>query len=345
MKPDSIVVSGMKDRWKSAAFIAVFILFLPVFSSGIEDERFSPFIEKYPTGWIDWKNGIIYGVGRGYLHLNNDSEANALRAARVIASGNILKVAAGVRLDDRRTLEALGKERVVIDLKALIRYREYKKDFIKDDKRPYYEITLQAPITGVEGLTSMLITKLKTSSLDWIGLPKQSAETISDDEDKPWLVLDARDLPKEGRVKPAIFPKIISETGEVLYEPEKTDESALVQRGMAKYVVSEEPKGGFVSGRRSVETVLERAGFLIKTGEAVAGEPVKREKRKNYIVKDVTQAQGLTNTNLILSAADAQTLKSEDASSRILRQCRVIVIVSSPIGGIEGNIKRFSVKS
>ena len=42
------------------------------------------------------------------------------------------------------------------------------------------------------------------------------------------------------------------------------------------------------------------------------------------------------NTNLLISDTDTRQLKSEDASSRILKQCRVIVIVSSPIGGVEG---------
>jgi len=344
MKPDSNFKSDKIFSWKIFTFFTLFVLFLPVFSSSIEDDRFSPFIETYPDGRIDWANGFIYGVGRGYLHLNNNSEASALRAAHVIASGNILKIAAGVRLDDRRTLETLGKDLVVIELKALIRYKMEKTVFIKNTKRPYFEVTLLAPLTGVEGLTSMLITRLKTVPLDWMNLPKPSGDAVTEDEEKPWLVLDARDLPKRGRVKPAIFPRILSETGEVVYEPAMTDESALIQRGMARYVVSEEPKEGLISERESVERILERAGFIITTGEAVAGEPEKRSKRKNYIVKDVRQAQGLMNTNLLISAADTQELKSEDASSRILKQCRVIVIVSSPIGGVEGKIDKLLAK-
>ena len=344
MKPDSNFTSGKSFRWKSIVCIILFILFLPAFSSSIEDDRFSPFIEKYPNGRIDWSSGLIYGVGRGYLHLNNDSKSSAIRAAHVIAAASILKVAAGIRLDDRHTLETLGKDRVVIELKALVRYSVHKTEFIKDKKQPYYEVTLLAPLTGVEGLTSMLITRLKTVPLDWMNLPKPSGEVVTEDEEKPWLVLDARDLSKENRVKPAIFPKILSETGEIIYEPGNVDESALIQRGMARYVVSEEPKEGLVSQKNSVEQILERAGIIISTDEAVAGEPEKRAKRKNYIVKSVKHAEGLMNTTLLISAADTQDLKKEDASSSILKQCRVIVIVSSPIGGVEGSIPMFLAK-
>ncbi|MBU1712275.1 MAG: hypothetical protein KKD47_04135 [Proteobacteria bacterium] len=338
-------LSDRTFRLKLIIILTVSILFFPVFSSSIEDDRFFPFIEKYPNGSIDWDSGIIYGIGRGYLHLNKNSENIAARAAQVIAAGNILKVASGVRLDDRRTLETLGKERVVIELKALVRYTVYRTEFIKNVKQPYYEVTLRAPLTGVEGLTSMLITKLKTVPLEWSNLPKPSDESVSDDEEKPWLVLDARNLPRKSLVRPAIFPKIISETGETLYETNKVDESALIKRGMAKYVVSDEPKEGLTSQNKSIDRILAEAGFLFLTDEAVAGDNEKRIKRKNYIVKDVKEAQGLMNTNLLISETDTRQLKSEDASSQILKQCRVIVIVSSPIGGVEGKIDRLLAKT
>jgi hypothetical protein len=345
MKHDSKM--NLKDsiRWKRAACVILMVLLLPAFSSSIEDDRFLPFIEKYPYGNIDWESGTIYGIGRGYLHLNKNSQNIALRAAQVTAAGNILKVAAGVRLDDRRTLEALGKDRVVIELKALIRYKLHKTEFIKDDKHPYYEVTLSAPITGVEGLTSMLITKLKTVPLDWLNLPAPSAEPVADDEQKPWLVLDARSLSVKNRVKPALFPRIISQSGETLYEISKVDEPALVKRGMARYVTSDEPKEGLTSQKRSVERILAEAGISFLQDEAFAGGDEKRAKRKNYIVKDVKEAHGLMNTNLLISDADTRHLKSEDASSQILKQCRVIVIVSSPIGGVEGKTEKFLAKA
>ena len=345
MKSGFNFLSDRIFRLKLILLLTVAILLFPVFSSSIEDDRFLPFIETYPNGRIDWDSGIIYGVGRGYLHLNKNSESIALRAAQVIAAGNILKVASGVRLDDRRTLETLGKERVVIQLKALVRYTVYKTEFVKNVKQPYYEITLRAPIIGVEGLTAMLITKLKTVPLERINLPNPSDESVSDDQEKPWLVLDARDLPKKSLVKPAIFPKIISESGDTLYETSKVDESALVKRGMARYVVSDEPKEGLTSQKKSVDQILAEAGFSFLANEAIAGDNEKRTKRKNYIVKDVKEAQGLMNTNLLISETDTRELKSEDASSQILKQCRVIVIVSSPIGGVEGKIDRLLAKA
>jgi hypothetical protein len=44
----------------------------------------------------------------------------------------------------------------------------------------------------------------------------------------------------------------------------------------------------------------------------------------------------LAKTNLLVNAEDAKALQVEDASSQILKKCRVVVIVSSPVGGVEG---------
>jgi hypothetical protein len=74
---------------------------------------------------------------------------------------------------------------------------------------------------------------------------------------------------------------------------------------------------------------------------AAGAEPTvrpERRRRGRYIVADVKDVQGLAKTNLVVSTADAMELQAEDATSQILKKCRVVVLVSSPIGGIEGRL-------
>jgi hypothetical protein len=82
----------------------------------------------------------------------------------------------------------------------------------------------------------------------------------------------------------------------------------------------------------------EPKGFLRFLGPpwAVAQEKADRKRQRKYVVKDVTQIEGLMKTNLVISEADAKEIREEDASSQILKKCRVIVAVSSSLGGIEG---------
>ncbi len=325
--------------WKRAFCYAIctcFIISIPLFPKDLcagENDKFSPFLEIFPIGNIDWDNGYIYGMGRGYLSVNNGSRPKAKRTAKVVAQSNIVKLAAGVRLDDRQTLEALGKERVVIKVSALVHFSEYRTVLVDNTANPYYEVTLRAPLNGVQGLTSNLLNKLKTIP-DWRGLPSKPYAPASDDSAHPWLVLDVRGLQNQGQVRPALFPKVVTPSGETVYTVSGVNEEALTKRGMARYVVSDVPGDQLVSGTENLQRLFDAAGILSPVRSAFAEE--KKQKRGNFIVKDVKQIQGLSQTNLVVSENDALQLKEEDKATDILKQCRVIIVVSSPIGGIEG---------
>ena len=303
--------------------LAFCIILLPAVSRSAENTMFSPYIENYPVGWIDWDHAIIYGTGRAHLDVHGNSRPTALRAARVIASGSILKLAAGLRLDERRTLESLGKGRVVIQLRAFLRVKDHKVEFIEGVKRPYYEVTRLTPISGVEGLTTKLLNYLKSTPHEWRDFPKRSTGTELGDEDKPWLVLDARKLSQENRAQPALFPKVSSTTGETLYELKKVDEAAMIKRGMARYVAYSKSQGKERSEKGVVEHIFAKAGILLSAKEAIAGEKRKRRKRRKFIVKEVRQVQGLMKTNLVISEKDAIALKAKDAATQILKKCRL----------------------
>jgi len=137
-------------------------------------------------------------------------------------------------------------------------------------------------------------------------------------------------------VSPALFPKIMTEKGETLSDVSTVEAEAASERGMARYVVSDRKPQEFtaVPGLKK-HPVLVR---LFSTPPAWAQEKQERKRQTKYIVKDVTQVQGLAKTNLVISDADAKELKDEDSSSQILKRCRVIVVVSSALGGIEGKL-------
>lgn len=328
---------------KTIGLLLFCLLCLPAISASVDGGRFEPFIEKHDIGWIDWQEGLIYGVGRGYLDRNDNDRSRARRAAAVIASGNIVKLAAGLNLDDAQTLQTIGEGRVVVRLKAFLRDRPHKSSF-EEGNDPYYEEVRVASLRGVSGLTAKLIDYFSKEPI-WNDFPTRPLEqpappAVVDDAEHPWLLLDARDLPDNDQIRPALFPKIKSDIGEVVYEMSGTEEKALVDRGMINYVVTDESGADLRSDVKLIDRLLAGAGLIVDIPEAMAEEQQKqkRKKRRSYIVKDVKGVQGLAKTNLVISAEDAAKLKAEDSSSRILKKCRVVVIVSSPIGGVEGTI-------
>jgi hypothetical protein len=319
------------------SFLLFLLLLAPSIVTSVDDRSFTAYIERFAAGYIDWDNGYIYGIGRSYLESNAGSRVRAQGAARVIAEGNIVKLAAGVRLDDKRKLAALGNGKVVIQLKAFIKVEEVSSRLVENDGKPYYEVTRRSPIAGVEGLTSKLITRLRETPFDWREFPDQgTASREASDDEETWVVLDARGLPAGNRVKPALFPKVQSATGETIHSLEKAEEGAVIQRGMARYVESDEPLGNLGSDPDAIARFLAATRHLFGPADARATDKIRRKKRKRYIVKKVSSASGLMQTNLVVSADDAKKLVQEDNQSHILKKCRVIVVVSSPIGGVEG---------
>jgi hypothetical protein len=157
-----------------------------------------------------------------------------------------------------------------------------------------------------------------------------------EDEGATWLVLDARGLGRSSPVQPALFPKILTEKGDAVFDLNVAEEGALVQKGMARYVVSDK-------SREEIAARVEQEGpgglaRLFGIPWAMAQESGERKRQGKVIVKDVSQVQGLMKTNLVISEADAKEVREEDASSQILKKCRVIVVVSSSLGGIEGRL-------
>lgn len=322
--------------WSAAAFVVVFWT-SAAFCQNNGSGFFSPYITQSPNGRIDWDNGVIYGVGKGYLDVNGGSKQRAFRAAQSLALQSILQQAAGVRLDDQNTIQNFGGGRVVMQIQGLIRFEELDRRFVENTARPYFEVTRTANLHGVEGLTSKLLNHFKSKGLPWTAFPETRTTPAVQDtgEEETWLVLDARHLAKhqaQKQVQPALFPKIMSEENtEPIYDLTGVDQAALQQGGMARYVVSDAPAGDI----RSDRGLMDRIMAIISPDQAWA-EDKKRSKRRKLIVKKVQDVQGLARTNLVVSNADAKELKSQDAASKMLKKCRVIVVVNSAIGGIEG---------
>ncbi len=318
---------------RAKCFLFLLVVFLLPLPLAAAQTPFPPFIETFPNGRIDWRDGWFYGTGTGYPHLNGGSRARALKVAQAGALGAILQIASGLRVDDKKTLADLEKEKAIIRISGLVHYEPHERKWIKNTKQPHYQVTYRARMTGVKGLTKKLLTQLGSRLSPLRDLPGKGA---LDDEDAhgPWLLVDARRPPGDSGVKPALFPKILSENGEPVYDIAKTSESSLVQRGMAKYVVTDKD----LKNLARVETSYSFRSLQKLFFPTMAHAKDKRKKRGKFIITKAKQVQGLMKTNIIISENDARKIREEDASTQVLKHCRVIIIAGTLIGGTEGNL-------
>lgn len=325
------------------AFVALCCVLCGAVAASGSEPRLAPLVESSSIGWIDWEKGEIYGIGRGYLDKNNNSRPKAMAAARVVAAGNIVKQAASLQVDDRRTLQTMWGGSFVMKLRAFLRTRTHSTGLKRDGRRVYYEVVEVASMHGIEGLTAKFLSQLKSSPDINLAPPQRSSQREAPGDDAaPWLVLDATGLAGADAVNPALFPKIVTRSGTVVYDLQQVAENSLLHRGMAEYVVGEARD----LQSRSLLPILTEYFFagldkLWGIAPAYAEERKKRRRRGRYIVKSVKQSAGLAKTNLVISEQDAKELKVEDTSSQILKNCRVIVIVSSSFGGVESSLPRW----
>ncbi|OQY16872.1 MAG: hypothetical protein B6I36_09695 [Desulfobacteraceae bacterium 4572_35.1] len=316
--------------------LASLLFFVPqLVVAQTQEPLFTPHIERHSNGYIDWDQGVIYSTGRAYAENNRGSRAHTTAAARLVAAANIVKLASRLTLDDRHTMEKLGNGTFVLKLQAFLRYREKQRNFVGNVSHPYADVTLATPLRGVEGLTAKLLTQLKKHPLQWQKFPLPDPRTRQTGTDDLWLVVDTRHLPKTAKLQPCLFPKISSSNGHTLYDLNQVYQSSATQRGMARYVHSSASVEEIMLSLTSPKTPQWQlwARWLNPIHNAWAGT---RSRRPRYIVTSAQQVRGITRTNLVISNYDAQRLRQEDMASKILKNCRVIIITSAPIGGIEG---------
>ena len=128
-------------------------------------------------------------------------------------------------------------------------------------------------------------------------LPASSAAT-PDDEPRTeavhtGVVIDARGL----AIQPALFPRIVDERGQTLYAPESVDREAAVQQGYVTYA-----------------KVFDQAPAQARIGE-------------HPLVLRALRVAGESRVDLVLSDAEATRIRDYAATRRLVRQCRVLIVM------------------
>ena len=107
------------------------------------------------------------------------------------------------------------------------------------------------------------------------------------------VVIDARGL----AIVPALFPKIVDERGQTLYAPESVDREAAVQQGYVAYAKA-----------------FDQAPAQARIGE-------------HPLVLRALRVAGESRVDLVLSDAEATRIRDYAATRRLVRQCRVLIVM------------------
>ncbi len=178
--------------------------------------------ELVPGGAIDWSGKTVAARGTGVLDPGNSNRDQAWqmaeRAATIVAQRNLLEIIKGVRVDsDTRVQDFMAEHDSVYQrIEGIVKGARPRSPARHDPPGVTVEVELECDLygdSGVEGaLTPRPAAGPRPGDINAGGLTQPALEFL---HQYSGLVIDAGDT----GLKPALFPKIYDESGNLLLDP------------------------------------------------------------------------------------------------------------------------------
>ena len=208
----------------------------------------------------------------------------------MIALRNALETIRGIYLNSSTTVQNFMTSNDLVST----RIDGFVKGFQQQGREHYMsdgsvELTMSIPLDGIGGIEDMLLAQsVSASPKTEIAGPTASKETVFSG-----LVFDCRGL----KLKPAISPKIIDESGNEIYGSAFVSKDWAIKYGMVGYSKD-----------------IKDAAKLERLGD------------KPGLVKAV-RASGENLTDIIISNKDAEEIRSAAKNLKFLSECRVVLVL------------------
>jgi hypothetical protein len=273
-------------------------------------------VEKSPSGSVNWTSGWVKAAGIGVPPSNAGPAGKALaqRAAFSVAVRNLLEVVKGVRIDAATLVDNYIVQNDVIksQVSGFVKGAQIEKTNESPDGS--VEVFVKAPLWGVNSLYDPF--------LDQMGVQDQKLPPEPASESYTGLVIDARGL----GLKPACFPAVLDDKGEVVYGPKVVDRAAAQKDGMVHYMAA--------SKDADLSSLFGEGTYVIRPVQTAPPAPP-RSGRMPLKIKGGDKA-GALKANIIISSEDAKKIRDDSALNVALKRSRVTVVTDPLIGGMEG---------
>jgi hypothetical protein len=278
-------------------FALVFLLAIPAIGNGQEGQAF---IEQTMKGSINWSEGIVQAVGIGApseKHYGKPSaRPMAMRAAKLDAMRNILEVINGVRIDGTTIVRDYAVESDIIRSKVegMVQGAEVvKQEYLSDGT---IEITMAMSLRG--GFSQLVLPdEIKPLESVKPMTPMMPVQPVTPKGPSSavytGLIVDAKGL----SARPAMSPKIIDENGQEVYGSAFVSREYAVQQGMSGYA-------------KDITAAM--------SNQRVTDNPI--------TVKGL-RTEGPGRSDIVISNADASTLRSASENLSFMKKCRVMIVV------------------
>jgi hypothetical protein len=316
---------------------------------------YTPYQERLTDGVVDWDEGWIQAdavvpLGEGVPP--QQAVVQAQRVAMIKAQAAALRIAMRVPVDSERRLESY--EALKVRVKGIVAGGEVVSE---GQQGRTYRLSLRVPINGVKGLVSEVyaVTAPVPEPLPDVSsrpagqipppppkppeLPKAAAKEPPSEKTVARLDSVTVDASDAG-VKPALQPRILDTQGNVLYSVKTVKPLVAREKTLARYV-RPTGSGGTESSWADPEGLGPLPLALITPpwrllAQATTPPPPQRPRGggQTLTVKAV-QASGTLKADIVVTEETARKLREAEASSGVLSDAKVIVVVRADVGGVE----------
>jgi hypothetical protein len=271
------------------------------------------------NGVVDWSSQVIRATGIGAPNPNmpeTAQRAGAIEAAKRVALRNLLETVMGMNIDSETTVRNYMVENDVINTRVRGAVRSFTVIDTKYMSSGDVEVTVEMPVTGViadallpqqmgGGVILGAVTVCPTCGQPWpMGRPLPSGMTMAQGVAGgaqastgggayTGLVIDAKGL----GVRPAMAPKILDENSQEVYGSKYVSRDWAVQIGMVGY---------------------DKDVMRAKSNDRVTANP---------LVVKALKVDGPNKADIVVSNADAATIRNAAANQNFLDKCKVMFIV------------------
>ena len=263
--------------------------------------------ENHSASRVNWEDGYIEVMAGGTVSKKEtvnmaQAVSVATKTARHLAYEKLSETVAGINITSNATYdrELMMDSNLKTAVQALIKNARVVKEEQRafPDGSTWVEVTLGLKLIGEKGLAGPT-TKWVLTSRKKAGTPVQTQKTAKIKPDLTpikytGLIVDAGGF---GGV-PAMAPRIISESGAVIYDGNGVKESYLTKIGIVGY------KGSFEKAKSS-----DRVG-------------------KNPLLVKAAGISGEKKADIVISDDDAGKILGSLKNGNFLKECRVAVVLN-----------------
>jgi len=287
-----------------------FVLVIPA-TGGFAQEWHEVVQNIGANGSVNWSQGVMMATGIGSppekYYGKPQARPMALRAAQLDAYRNLLEVTKGVRVNSVTVVEdsMVSSDMIRSQVDGMVKGAQIiKKEYLSDGT---VEVTVAMSLRG--GFAQLILPQDIKPVPEIRTIPSAPPAPHVPEEVTPampepttpavapavytGLVVDARGL----GARPAMSPKILDERGQEVYGSAYVSREYAVQQGMAGYA---------------------KDMTASQTNPRVTDQPL--------TVKGL-KTEGAGQSDLVISNADADTIRGASENLSFLKKCRVMIVL------------------